>query len=94
MIHRCAARRRYLGAQSAISTDDSYEASERLQSLIARVAVLATIAASGETELLPATLRGEFSGLLCELAHEAYDAAEELTESLAGWLNRIEGLRA
>jgi hypothetical protein len=88
--HLCC---RYVGAASSLEAVDPYEAAESLQTLAGRVAALATLAASGEPNLLPGNLHSELLGLLAELAQTANDAAEELAESLAAWLNRTGGLK-
>ncbi|MEC5405092.1 hypothetical protein VOM14_05820 [Paraburkholderia sp. MPAMCS5] len=85
--HPCTA---FVGAPSMPEAADPYEAAESLQTLVARLAAIATIAASSEADTLTRHLHAELLGLLAELAQEANEAAEELTESLTGWLNRTE----
>ncbi|ANB73773.1 hypothetical protein AYM40_16460 [Paraburkholderia phytofirmans OLGA172] len=83
----------YIGAPSPFEAIASHDAAEHLQTAIARVAALATVAASGETDFLPRHLHAELLRLLAELAQSANDAADELLESLAEWPSSVESRR-
>jgi hypothetical protein len=83
----------YVVAPSEPEATDPYEAAEALQTFTARIAAIATVAASGETDTLPRHLHAELLGLLADVAKQANEAAEALTVSLADWLNRAEGTR-
>jgi hypothetical protein len=80
----------YVGAPSPVEADP-YETVEHLKVLIGHVAALATLAACGDTQMLPGQLGKACLDMLAETALQADELAEELVDSLADWLNRREG---